>query len=59
MLFARLCPMPFSSGILEIDITDAVAVKKMILRENPFAVINAAAYTDVDGCEENQDLPGK
>ena len=55
----EVVPDAIQLGHPEIDITDAVAVKKMILRENPFAVINAAAYTDVDGCEENQDLAGE
>jgi dTDP-4-dehydrorhamnose reductase len=42
-------------GHHDVEITDATAVKKLILREKPFAVINAAAYTDVDGCEGNED----
>src|SRR5208337_4265399 len=49
-------PAAIHLGHPEIDITDEIRVKKVILRERPFAVINAAAYTDVDGCEENQDL---
>lgn len=31
----------------DVEITDAAAVKDVIHREKPFAVINAAAYTDV------------
>lgn len=40
----------------DVEITDETAVRKVILKEQPFAVINAAAYTDVDGCEDNQEL---
>ena len=35
------------------DITDEDAIKKLIKRERPAIIINAAAYTDVDGCEDN------
>lgn len=38
----------------EMDITDADKVKKMILEENPEAVIHCAAYTAVDAAEENE-----
>lgn len=36
-----------------LDITNKDEVLKVITSENPDIVINAAAYTDVDGCEEN------
>ena len=39
-----------------LDITDADNVAELISREKPDVVINAAAYTDVDGCEKNRDL---
>jgi dTDP-4-dehydrorhamnose reductase len=38
----------------EVDITDADAVMKIVRQLNPDTVINAAAYTDVDGCEDNK-----
>jgi len=38
----------------DVDITDRHAVMKFIARERPAIVINAAAYTDVDGCEDNR-----
>jgi len=41
-------------GHRNIDITDEDAIKKLIKRERPAIVINAAAYTDVDGCEDNR-----
>ena len=39
-----------------LDITDEKQVRDIICEKKPDAVINAAAYTDVDGCEENQDI---
>ncbi|PAB59140.1 dTDP-4-dehydrorhamnose reductase [Anaeromicrobium sediminis] len=38
----------------ELDITNFNEVKSIILKENPQVVINCAAYTNVDGCEENE-----
>ncbi len=40
----------------ELDITNQQAVMSFICDVNPFAVINCAALTNVDGCEEKQDL---
>ena len=39
-----------------LDITDKNEVMNFIKNFKPDIVINAAAYTDVDGCEENMDL---
>jgi dTDP-4-dehydrorhamnose reductase len=39
-----------------LDITDKEQVMDFILKSKPDVVINSAAYTDVDGCEENQDI---
>ncbi len=39
-----------------LDITDKNTAIEVIKENNPDIVINSAAYTDVDGCEENQDL---
>ena len=39
----------------ELDITDAEQVEATFLREKFEAVINCAAYTDVDGAETNQE----
>lgn len=36
-----------------LDITDSKAVASVFERERPEAVINCAAWTDVDGCEED------
>jgi len=37
----------------ELDITDLASVRKALLTLKPETIINAAAYTDVDGCESN------
>jgi dTDP-4-dehydrorhamnose reductase len=49
-------PTAILLGHNDVEITDENAVKNVIFQERPCAVINAAAYTDVDGCEEHQDL---
>jgi len=41
-------------GHHDVDITDEDATMKLMKREHPAIVINAAAYTDVDGCEDNR-----
>jgi dTDP-4-dehydrorhamnose reductase len=40
----------------ELDITDATAVDAFFERERPEASLNCAAWTDVDGAEEQRDL---
>ena len=40
----------------DLDITDECAINGFIEDLHPSIVINAAGYTDVDGCEENQEL---
>ena len=42
-----------------IDITDREQVLESIQKIKPNLVINAAAYTDVDGCEDHQELAFK
>lgn len=42
---------PFSRE--ELDITDGDALKRVFSEVKPKVVINCAAYTDVDGCEED------
>jgi dTDP-4-dehydrorhamnose reductase len=40
----------------ELDITDADAVGAFFARERPEAIVNCAAWTDVDGAESKEDL---
>lgn len=40
----------------ELDVADLGSVEKTLETETPDLVINAAAYTDVDGCETERDL---
>ena len=40
----------------DIDIADKAQVIETIKRIDPDVVVNAAAYTDVDGCEDHQEL---
>ena len=40
----------------EIDITDLESVQRVLVTLKPRVVVNAAAYTDVDGCESNAEL---
>jgi dTDP-4-dehydrorhamnose reductase len=39
----------------ELDVTDAAAVKEALARVRPDAVVNCAAWTDVDGAELNRE----
>ena len=39
-----------------LDITDKEHTVEFIIENKPDIVINSAAYTDVDGCEENREL---
>lgn len=43
---------------IRLDITDEKRLLKTVSEIRPDAIINAAAYTDVDGCEANRDLRG-
>ncbi|MBU1132468.1 dTDP-4-dehydrorhamnose reductase [Patescibacteria group bacterium] len=46
-------------GRNEMDISDFETVKRKISELHPDLIINAAAYNDVDGCEENFELANK
>ena len=40
----------------ELDITDQAAVEEFVKREEPAALLNCAAFTDVDACEVKREL---
>ena len=42
-------------GALELDITDPNAVEEVFARVRPEAVLNCAAWTDVDGAESHRE----
>jgi dTDP-4-dehydrorhamnose reductase len=46
---------PLAIDLPELDITDASAVLAFFERERPQAVLNCAAWTDVDGAETHQE----
>ena len=46
-------------GMGNLDITDLDAVTKLLREVKPYALINCAAYTNVDGCEVNADAAYK
>ncbi len=43
-------------GSRDVDIRDATRVQKVVVEAQPEWIVLAAAYTDVDGCESNQEL---
>lgn len=48
-----------NTDVDELDITDIEAVMELAKGEQPYAIINCAAYTAVDNCETNQDVAFK
>jgi dTDP-4-dehydrorhamnose reductase len=40
-------------GSAEADVTDAAAISRLVKQQRPDAILHAAAYTDVDGCERD------
>jgi len=47
---------PRKFSYYELDITDKGAVKEFVKKHKPEIIINAAAYTNVDGCESEREL---
>lgn len=43
-------------GSRDLDITDALQVEAMVRQHRPQVVLNCAAYTKVDACEQERDL---
>jgi len=52
----KQCRLATCWGSSELDIKDREDVATKLGRLKPTIVLNAAAYTDVDGCERNQEL---
>jgi dTDP-4-dehydrorhamnose reductase len=46
---------PIPLGHDELDITDREAVERAVIETNPGAIVNCAAWTDVDGAESHLD----
>ncbi len=44
-----------AEGIIKLDISDIKQVMEMVRTEKPDAIINCAAFTNVDGCEKAED----
>jgi dTDP-4-dehydrorhamnose reductase len=45
-----------ATDLPEVDLTDEGAVRAFVDDRAPDAIVNCAAYTDVDGCEADEDL---
>jgi dTDP-4-dehydrorhamnose reductase len=45
-----------AGGLIELDVRDADAVRKLVVDARPDTVIHLAAATDVDRCEQDPDL---
>lgn len=48
-----------AEGIIKLDITDCDAVDKCVSQHKPELIINCAAFTNVDGCETQEELAFK
>jgi len=46
---------PVEGGV-RLDLTDPLMVEDLIIKRRPSVIVNTAAYTDVDGCEDNREL---
>ena len=44
------------TDVPDLDITDLKAVQSYVREEHPYAIVNCAAATNVDGCEKDTDL---
>jgi dTDP-4-dehydrorhamnose reductase len=50
---------PVGWDLPEVDITDAAATREQVVALAPDAVVNCAAWTDVDGAEEQEELAAR
>jgi len=57
IVFSAYNERPSEAGIaLKLDLTNVEGIRETIHSINPDAIIHTAAYTNVDGCEDNRDL---
>ena len=49
----------FDVDLFDLDVRDTQRVREVIEQVEPNVVVNCAAYTDVDGCEENPKLASR
>lgn len=45
-----------NTDVDELDITNLEEVEALVAREKPYAIVNCAAYTAVDACEDQEEL---
>lgn len=45
-----------NTDVDELDISNLSAVMQLVEKEKPYAIVNCAAYTAVDACEEQEEL---
>ena len=48
-----------NTDVDELDITDLAAVQAFVTKEKPYAIVNCAAHTAVDACEDQEELAYK
>lgn len=48
-----------NTDVDELDITNLEEVEALVAREKPYAIVNCAAYTAVDACEDQEELAFK
>lgn len=53
---ARQCPQALALTRHDLDLTDFAATRRVLRAARPTVVINAAAFTDVERCEQEPDL---
>jgi dTDP-4-dehydrorhamnose reductase len=56
---SNVFPKTIQLDLQEVDITNQKAISECIAQNRPDVVINAAAYTDVDGAEANKEIAHK
>ena len=55
-MLKKLAGNDIKTDTLHLDITDLKAIRSVVYENNVKAIVNCAAYTNVDGAENNQEL---